>query len=263
MSGVWEKRDERTIRNELGREFACSENIDILIGRVLAKLEKMGELDNTYIFYTADHGMAIGRHGLQGKQNLYEHTFRVPFIAKGPGIKAGSRVTGNIYLLDVLPTLCDLAGIAPPKTVEGTSFAPVLRGRKKTIREVLYGVYCGGTRPGMRCVKKGDWKLIKYDVMDGSVRETQLFNLKTNPHEFIAQHRKEEPGLTNLAEDPAHAAKRREMEALLLAEMRRLDDPYRLWDQPDDGLTPPVIPEPAKRKRQRDRKKNPAPGKTG
>ncbi|MCP3695966.1 MAG: sulfatase-like hydrolase/transferase, partial [Planctomycetaceae bacterium] len=98
VSGVWEKRDERTIRNELGREFACSENIDIQLGRVLKKLAAMGELDNTYIVYTADHGMAIGRHGLQGKQNLYEHTWRVPFIVKGPGIKPGSRVQGNIYL---------------------------------------------------------------------------------------------------------------------------------------------------------------------
>ena len=66
VSGVWENRDERTIRNELGREFACSENIDIQIGRVLKKLEAMGELENTYVIYTSDHGMAIGRHGLQG-----------------------------------------------------------------------------------------------------------------------------------------------------------------------------------------------------
>ena len=72
----------------MGREYACSENIDIQVGRVLDKLEEMGELKNTYIIYTADHGMAIGRHGLQGKQNLYDHTWRVPFIVKGPGIKS-------------------------------------------------------------------------------------------------------------------------------------------------------------------------------
>ena len=95
VSGVWERRDERTIRNEIGREFACSENIDIQIGRVLDRLEAMGELDRTYVFYTADHGIAIGRHGLQGKQNLYEHTWRVPFIVKGPGIAPGSRVPGT------------------------------------------------------------------------------------------------------------------------------------------------------------------------
>jgi choline-sulfatase len=250
VSGVWERRDERTIRNELGREFACSENIDNQIGRVLAKLEALGELDNTYIFYTADHGMAIGRHGLQGKQNLYEHTWRVPFLVRGPGIKAGSRVEGNIYLLDVLPTLCDLAGITAPETTEGTSFKPVLTGTKPTVRDVLYGVYNGGTKPGMRSVKQGDWKLIKYDVMNGSVRETQLFNLKDNPHEFIAEHHDPkvialtgatpEKHQVNLATNPKHADKLAEMETLLLAEMRRLHDPWRLWNQPADGLTPPA-----------------------
>ena len=258
VSGVWERRDERTIRNEVGRQFACSENIDIQIGRVLKKLSDMGELDNTYIFYTSDHGMAIGRHGLQGKQNLYEHTWRVPMIVKGPGIAAGTRAPGNIYLLDVLSTVCALAGIEAPKSTEGISFRPVLEGAKRTVRDVLYGAYCGGTKPGMRCVKQGDWKLIQYDVMDGDVRETQLFNLADNANEFLDQHHAAdvtaltgaEPSAQqrNLADDPAHAVKLKEMQALLLSEMRRLDDPYRLWNQPDDGLTAPVPP-PRKNKR--------------
>ncbi len=250
VSGVWERRDDRTIRNELGREFACSENIDIQIGRVLEQLQKMGELDNTYIIYTADHGIAIGRHGLQGKQNLYQHTWRVPFIVRGPGIKPGSRVPGNIYLLDVLATLCDLAGIDAPPTNEGLSFKPVLDGKKSTVRDTLFGVYNGGTKPGMRSVRQGDWKLIKYDLLDGQVRETQLFNLAENPHEFVQQHHDPKvialtgitpaPHQLNLANDPKHAAKLKEMETLLLAEMRRLNDPWRLWNQPDDGLPAPA-----------------------
>jgi len=217
VSGVWDNRDERTIRNELGREYACDENIDIQLGRVLDKLEAMGELDNTYIFYTADHGIAIGRHGLQGKQNLYQHTWRVPFIAKGPGIKAGSRAPGNIYLLDVLPTICDLAGIKAPETFDGLSFAPVLKGKKPAVREVLYGVYCGGRKPGIRCVKKGDWKLVKYESADGSARETQLFNLAENPNEFLKQHHdpsvaalsgiKPNEKQVNLAGNPKYAKK--------------------------------------------------------
>jgi choline-sulfatase len=231
VKGVWERRDERTIRNELGREFACSENIDIQIGRVLSQLEKSGELENTYVIYTADHGMAIGRHGLQGKQNLYEHTWKVPYIVMGPGIKAGTRANGNIYLLDTLSTLCDLTMVTTPATNEGISFAPVLFGKKDIIRDTLYGVYCGGTKPGMRCVKKGDWKLIKYDVMDGQVRETQLFNLAANPHEYLPEHQKNKPLLTNLADAVAFADKRAEMESLLLSEMIRLNDPYRFWDQ--------------------------------
>ncbi|WP_405296706.1 sulfatase-like hydrolase/transferase [Algibacter sp. Ld11] len=231
VSGVWKNRDERTIRNELGREYACSENVDNQLEKVLAKLEAMGELDNTYIVYTSDHGMAIGRHGLQGKQNLYEHTWRVPFIVKGPGIPSGKRVTGNMYLLDVLPTLCDLAGITAPETAEGKSMVPVFKGEKETVRDVMYGVYAGGTKPGMRSVKKGDWKLIKYDVMDGKVRETQLFNLAENPNEYLPEHKKTGKMETDLAENPKYAEKLAEMEALLLEQMVANDDPYRLWNQ--------------------------------
>lgn len=239
VSGVWKRRDEASIRNELGREFACSENIDIQIGRVLKKLEASGDLDNTYIFYTADHGISIGRHGLMGKQNLYQHTWRVPFIVKGPGIKPGSRVEGNIYLLDVLATLCDLTGTSAPESNEGISFKPVLEGRTNAVREVLYGVYAGGSKPGMRCVKQGNWKLIQYEAPDRKVNETQLFNLAENPDELLPEH-----GTPNLAKDPAHAEKLKEMQALLLSEMRRLDDPFRFSNQPSDDLPTPPAPAP-------------------
>ena len=250
VEGVWDRRDEVTMRNEIGRYFACSESIDTQVGRVLDRLKAMGELENTYVFYTSDHGIALGRHGLQGKQNLYEHSWRVPFIVQGPGIKPGTRARGNIFLLDVLATLCDLAGVPAPSTNEGISFRPVLEGRKDVVRDVVYGAYCGGTKPGIRVVKSGDWKLLKWDVLGGTVRETLLFNLKENPFELTAEHHA--PGVSavsghrpashqkNLARDPRHAAKLAELEALLLAEQRRLDDPYRLWNQPYDGLTPPV-----------------------
>ena len=209
--------------------------------------------------------MAIGKHGLQGKQNLYEHTWRVPFIAKGPGIKAGSRAPGNIYLLDVLKTVCDLAGIPAPASAEGISFRPILEGKKKTSRDVLYGVYSGGTKPGMRCVKKGDWKLIKYDVLNGEVQETQLFNLAENPNEFLKEHH-EQPTLTltkntpkknqvNLADNPKYAKKLAEMEALLLSEMRRLYDPHRLWNQPQNEIAKTVSAKAPKKKKSQPKKK--------
>jgi len=241
VNGVWRNRDEATIRNENGRELALVENIDIQIGKVLDKLKAMGELENTYIIYTSDHGISIGRHGLVGKQNLYEHAWRVPYIVKGPGIKPGTRAKGNIYLHDTLPTLLELAGIEVPKTVDGTSFKPVLMGREDAVRDVLYGVYCGGSKPGIRAVRKGDWKLIKYDVLDGQVRKTQLFNLKDNPDELLTEHRDPsvvaltgnvpKPNQRNLADDPKYADKLKEMEDLLLSEMKRYGDPYRLWNQ--------------------------------
>ncbi len=236
VEGVWRNRDPQTIRNEIGRYYACSESIDTQIGRVLQKLQQMDELDNTYIIYTSDHGIAIGRHGLQGKQNLYEHTWRVPMIVKGPGIQAGSRAQGNIYLLDLLATVCDLAGIKAPATNEGISFRSVLEGKQKTIRETLYGCYCGGTKPGMRSVRRGPWKLIRYDVMDGQVQERQLFNLEENPNEFIAEHHRDavvgltgsrpDSRQTNLALDSKYAGKLAEMEALLIEQMKLLDDAY-------------------------------------
>ena len=237
VSGVWKNRDEQTIRNELGREFACSENIDTQIAAVLEKLDAMGQLENTYIIYSSDHGMAIGRHGLQGKQNLYEHTYRIPYIVKGPGIKPGSRALGNIYHTDALVTLCDLAGIEAPETCEGISFKPVLTGEKDTVRDVLYGAYVARNKPGMRCVKKGDWKLIRYECPEKGAYATQLFNLADNPHELVAEHHDPniialtqytpKPLETNLAEDPAYAQKLQEMKLLLLQEILSHAQPAR------------------------------------
>lgn len=245
VQGVMRSRSEATIRNEKGREYACIENIDQQVGRVLKKLEELGELENTYVMFTSDHGMSVGRHGLTGKQNLYEHTWRVPFLVRGPGIRPGSQASGFIYLMDVLPTLCDLASIETPDGVDGVSFRSVLEGKADRVRDTLYGVYCGGSKPGMRSIKTADgWKLIKYDVLDGKVRETQLFNLNDNPHELLKQHHdpavialtgnRPQKHQVNLAADQQHADKRRELEALLLAHQKRLGDPYRLWDQPAD-----------------------------
>ncbi len=240
VQGVLKKRDPATVRNETGREYACIENIDRQVGRVIKKLEEMGEWENTYVVYTSDHGIAVGKHGLMGKQNLYEHTWRVPFVVAGPGIKAGTRASGYIYLLDVLRTFCDLAEIEPPKSVEGRSFKSVLEGKSQAVRKVMYGCYTGGTKPGMRAVKSGRFKLIKYDVLDGQVRETQLFDLQANPREFLVEHqatgvvqvlgRKPQTVQVNLADKPEYARQRAEMEALLKREMSRLGDPYTLAD---------------------------------
>lgn len=243
VAGVFKSRSEPTIRNELGREYACIEHIDTQVGRVLKQLEEMGELKNTYVIFTADHGIAVGRHGLTGKQNLYEHTWRVPLIVKGPQIEPSTRSQGNVYLLDILPTLCDLTEVTIPQTVEGASFKPVLLGEQQATRDVLYGVYCGGTKPGIRSLRRGNWKLIKYDLLDGQVRRTQLFNLESNPNELLQEHdtptvsaltgNHPSPDQRNLADDPRFAQVRQELENLLLAEQRRLHDPYRFWDQPN------------------------------
>ncbi|MFN9220454.1 MAG: sulfatase/phosphatase domain-containing protein, partial [Planctomyces sp.] len=160
---------------------------------------------------------------------------QVPFIAAGPGIAAGRRAAGNVYLLDLLATVCDFAGIQPPETNEGISMKPVLTGRTEIIRDVLYGAYSGGAAPGIRCVSRGDWKLIVYKAPQLNLNQVQLFNLQQNPHELLPQHHAEAvsrqlsaapaPLQTNLADQPQYAAQLQQMRQLLKSEMQRLDDP--------------------------------------
>ena len=221
VPGVDLYRTAEVIRNEMGRQFACTDWIDQQLGRVFARLEDPNNdgdtsdsvMDNTYIIFTSDHGMAIGRHGLQGKQNLYEHTWRVPYIVRGPGIAANTQSDALVYLHDTFPTLCDIVGIDIPDTIDtndGQSFKNVLFGNTTAHRDYLYGLYAGGARPGMRAVTDGRFKLIKYDVGDNETQVTQLFDLQTNPFELLPEH-----GTANLAEQTAYAAIRQRLETQL------------------------------------------------
>jgi choline-sulfatase len=230
--GMDQFRTEAVVRNENGRNFACVDWIDQQVGRVLARLEDPdgngdnsdSVLDNTYIVFTSDHGIAVGRHGLQGKQNLYEHTWRVPYIVRGPGIAAGSHTDALIYLHDSFPTFCDFAGIDLPPTIDqndGQSFRAVLEGQSHTHRDELYGLYAGGSKPGIRAVTDGRFKLVKYDVSNDTTQETQLFDLQTNPFELLSAH-----GVPNLATAPAYARIRQQLEEKLTQQRIENADPY-------------------------------------
>ncbi|MDF7807252.1 sulfatase-like hydrolase/transferase, partial [Pontiellaceae bacterium B12219] len=231
-SGIGQYRTEAVIRNEIGRNFACVDWIDQQIGRVLERLDDPNGdgdtsdsvVDNTYIVFTSDHGIAIGRHGLQGKQNLYEHTWRVPYIVRGPGIEPGSESDALIYLHDTFPTFCDLAGIDVPETIDsndGQSFRPVLEGAADEHRDVLYGLYAGGDKPGIRAVTDGRFKLMKYDVGENNTQVTQLFDLEQNPFELLPEH-----GVPNLAQEPAYALIRQQLEEKLMEKRIEYADPY-------------------------------------
>lgn len=222
--GVERYRTEEVVRNEIGRNFACVDWIDQQVGRVLARLEDPNNdgdtsdsvIDNTYIVFTSDHGIAIGRHGLMGKQNLYEHSLRVPYIVRGPGIEPGSRSDALIYLHDTFPTFCDLAGIDIPATIDnndGQSFRAVLEGDSTTHRDQLYASYSGGGQPGIRSVTDGRFKLIRYDTAGNSSQVTQMFDLQTNPFELLPEH-----GVPNIANEPAYAALRTQLEASMMDE---------------------------------------------
>jgi arylsulfatase A-like enzyme len=140
-------------------------------------LEETGRAGNTIVLLAGDNGLAIGRHGLMGKQNMYEHSLHVPLIVSGPGIPRGQKRETFCYLLDIYPTLCDLAGVAIPGTVEGRSLVPALQGVQEGYRDTLLFAY----RHLQRSVRDDRYKLIEY-VVDGR-RTTQLFDLQADPWE--------------------------------------------------------------------------------
>ena len=107
------------VRRHLGDYYAAIEFLDAQVGRILDALADTGQYENTLIVFAADHGLAIGSHGLFGKQNLYEHSMRAPLIIAGPGIAAGRRADALSYLHDVFPTLGELCGVPAPEGNEG------------------------------------------------------------------------------------------------------------------------------------------------
>jgi arylsulfatase A-like enzyme len=183
-NGELEVRDEKllpwprtpaAVRREIADYHASITATDAHIGRLLEALRATGRYADTLIVFAGDNGLALGSHGLLGKQNLYEHSMRVPLIVAGPGVKAGRRSEALCYLLDLAPTICELAGVPPPAGSEGISLVPILRGGGVRGRDALFTAY----REVQRAVRADRWKLIEYP----QIGKTQLFDLRRDPHE--------------------------------------------------------------------------------
>ena len=216
-------RTPEIVRDHLADYYAMITHLDAEVGRVLDALEASGEADNTLIVFAGDNGLAVGQHGLLGKQNLYEHSVGVPLLFKGPGVPAGETRDAFALLTDVYPTLVELLGLSVPETVEGKSLVPVLRDPRADVREALPFAYRGFQR-GLR---DGRLKLIEYAV--GGNRHTQLFDLEQDPWE-----------LKNLADRAAYAEDLARLRRELLRWKSRLNDPYdEFWSSVDTtGWTP-------------------------
>lgn len=215
-------RTKEEIRKHLHEYYAVISGLDHHIGRLLKSLKERGEYDNTIIIFASDHGLAIGSHGLMGKQNLYEHTMRAPLIFTGPGIPKGES-QALVYLLDIFPTLCDLTGAKTPKEIDGKSLAGIIKGKQKTVRNSLFTAY----RNCQRAVRDERWKLIRYPL----INKTQLFDLKTDPDE-----------MKNLADDAKHADQVKRLMGLMKNWQKKLKDKAPLSvDKPlDPKFTPPT-----------------------
>ncbi|MCP4639652.1 MAG: sulfatase-like hydrolase/transferase [bacterium] len=166
------------VRQNIAEYYAMITHIDDRIGAILGALEERGLADNTIIVFAGDNGLAVGRHGLMGKQNLYDHSVRVPLVIGGPGIPKDERRDAFCYLLDIFPTLCDLTDTPIPESVEGRSLAPCLEDSGRSVRNSLYLAYTSIHRG----VRDDHHKLIEY-VVNGS-RTTQLFDLESDPFEL-------------------------------------------------------------------------------
>ncbi len=155
--------------------YAIITHMDKEIGRILKALKKSGQAENTYVIFTADHGLSVGQHGLMGKQNPYEHSIRMPFMISGPGIAKGATVDNMIYMQSVYPTTCELAGLKVPESVDYPSIAPLVKGEGKGGEEVIFNAYI----ETQRLVRTDRYKLVHYP----KIGRNQLFDLKEDPHE--------------------------------------------------------------------------------
>ena len=198
-------RTEDEIRRHLRDFYADISCLDAQFGRILQALRDIGEYDNTILVWTGDQGVAIGSHGLMGKQNLYEDSMKVPVILAGPGIPKGKASDAFAYHFDIYPTVCELTGAKMPQDIDGKSLVAVMQGKAEGVRDTILLGYKGV----QRSVRRGQWKLIRYP----EVNKTQLFDLAADPRET-----------KDLAGDPAHAARIKELMALLAAEQKRFGD---------------------------------------
>ena len=224
-------RPEADVKTMLAEYYRYISFLDVQVGRVLDAVDASPYAANTIIVYAADSGVARGSHGLIGKQNLYEHSMRVPLIVAGPGIAADKRSEAMCYLFDVLPTLGKLCGVTTPPGFNGREFAAVLKDPSQSARPFLMFCY----RSIQKALSDGRWKLIRYPHVD----RTQLFDLQADPYET-----------KDLSTLPEHAERIKEMLAKLAAEMKADGDNDPLTAAkilPADWKAPSKVPKPGQK----------------
>lgn len=171
--------------------------IDTQVGEIIDALDMRGALDNTIIVFTTDHGDALGDHGHSQKWNMYQSTVRVPAVVAGPGVAAGKRVSDNVSLFDLGPTILEWAGVEVPGWMEAVSLTPYfsdghVESRRQVFAEHSNDALLTGTRL-MTMVLDGSMKLVHFVDSDAGI----LFDLANDPQEQV-----------NLWDDPDHQTTR-------------------------------------------------------
>ena len=205
-------RDE-AIRRARAAYYGSITHIDAQIGRFLMALTDQGLIKDTVILFCSDHGDMLGDFNFLRKSVAYEGSAHVPMILADPGnlldLPQGSRCATLCELMDVMPTLLDMAGLPIPQGLDGKSLLPVARGKGAPLHDHLHGEHTYGDWSG-QWILKDSWKYIWYAA---NGRE-QLFDLAQDPHE-----------LNDLAGDGACAETLAGLRALLIADLAERQDP--------------------------------------
>jgi len=174
-------RTEAEARKHKAEYYAMISHLDDGIGKILQKIESMGDLEHTIIVLAGDNGLALSNHGLYGKQSCFDHSVRVPLIFAGPGIPKDQKSQHPCYLFDIMPTLFELCDLPIPPTVEGSSLCPSLTGNKPSLewneKEFVYLAY----GDFIRGIRSNRFKLIEYRLPGSNTQ--LLFDLEKDPSE--------------------------------------------------------------------------------
>ena len=218
-------RSQDAVRRHLHEYYGMISGLDHHFGRLLETLKQLDQFDSTIVIFASDNGLAVGSHGLMGKQSLYEHSAKVPLIFAGPGVPKGQS-DALVYLHDIYPTVCEMVGAPIPEKLDGCSLEDVIRGTARGVRDSVFLSY----RDSQRALREQRWKLVRYPLVD----VTQLFDLAADPDE-----------LHNLAEEPGQAARVRQMLGSLAKQQRQYGDQQALTVQPTlpKEWQPPTGPE--------------------
>lgn len=204
-------RTPEVIRQQLANYYGMISEVDTQIGRLIDALKQNGLLEKTIVVFAGDNGLAMGQHGLMGKQSLYDHSIKVPLVVWAPGVPKGVQNPGLCYLYDINPTLADMLGVASAETVTGKSLTPAFakNGSGNTQRDRVFLAYSSIHR----ALVHNGLKYIIYNV-NGKITE-QLFDLENDPWET-----------TNALEAPSRAVLRmaEKYRGMLEAEMKKNND---------------------------------------
>ena len=201
-------RTEYSVKVNRQEYYAIITHMDEQIGRILDALEASGKADNTYIFFTADHGLAVGEHGFMGKQNMYDCSMRVPMLMVGPGLEKGKVIDEPVYLQDIMATALDLAGVEKPEQVDFNTLLPLATGKaKKSVYNAIYGAYFGS----QRMIRTDKYKMIiyptankvrLYDMINDPLEMNDLAEGETRPDKLMKKLFKEFQLLQEQMNDP-------------------------------------------------------------